>query len=97
MALVVGVHGIGQQVRGPEVLRAVWAPALRDGVFLSGSRPPDAADIAVAFYGDLFREQAGKATGEPLYTAIDIADGFEMQLLWAWLWALTEFPRTAIK
>jgi hypothetical protein len=44
MARIVGIHGIAQQVRGPEVLRAAWAPALRDGVFLSGARPPDEAD-----------------------------------------------------
>ena len=31
MPAIVGVHGIAQQARGPEVLEAKWGPALRDG------------------------------------------------------------------
>ena len=81
MARIVGVHGIGQQVRGPEVLRDCWGPALRDGVVLSGAEPPDDADLVVAFYGDLFRAQGGKAPGGgPPYNAVDVEDGFETEL-----------------
>lgn len=40
MARIVGIQGIAQQVRGPEVLRAAWVPALRHGVVLSGVKPP---------------------------------------------------------
>jgi hypothetical protein len=86
MARIVGVHGIAQQVRGPEVLRAAWVPALRDGVALSGFEPPDAADLEIAFYGDLFRARGGKAVGHPLYVATDVEEGFEQELLEAW-WA----------
>jgi hypothetical protein len=86
MARIVGIHGIAQQVRGPEVLRAAWAPALRDGVFLSGAQPPDEADLEIAFYGDLFRARGGKAVGDPPYTAVDVEEGFERELLEAW-WA----------
>lgn len=86
MARIVGVHGIAQQVRGPEVLRAAWVPALRDGVALSGLEPPDAADLEIAFYGDLFRAKGGKAVGDPLYVATDVEEGFEQELLEAW-WA----------
>ena len=86
MAQIVGIHGIAQQVRGPEVLRTLWAPALRDGVKLSGAPPPDTADIEIAFYGDLFRAEGGKAGGIPLYVAADVEDGFEKELLEAW-WA----------
>lgn len=86
MARIVGVHGIAQQVRGPEVLRAAWVPALRDGVALSGLEPPDAADLEIAFYGDLFRAKDGKAVGDPLYVATDVEEGFEQELLEAW-WA----------
>ncbi len=86
MARIVGVHGIAQQVRGPAVLRAEWAPALRDGVALSGLEPPHAADLEIAFYGDLFRAKAGKAVGDPLYVATDVEEGFEQELLEAW-WA----------
>jgi pimeloyl-ACP methyl ester carboxylesterase len=86
MALIVGIHGIAQQVRGPEVLRQAWAPALRDGVVLSGAEPPDEADLEIAFYGDLFRAQGGKAVGGPRYVASDVEEGFERELLEAW-WA----------
>jgi hypothetical protein len=84
MARIVGVHGIAQQVRGPEVLRAAWVPALRDGVALSGAEPPDAAELEIAFYGDLFRARGGKAVGDPLYVATDVEEGFEQELLEAW-------------
>jgi hypothetical protein len=86
MARIVGIHGIAQQVRGPEVLRATWAPALRDGVTLSGAKPPGEDDLEIAFYGDLFRGKGGKAAGGPLYTAVDVEEGFERKLLEAW-WA----------
>jgi hypothetical protein len=84
MARIVGVHGIAQQVRGPEVLQATWAPALRDGVALSGGQPPDATDLAIAFYGDLFRAAGGKAVGAPQYVAADVEEEFEQELLEAW-------------
>ncbi|MFC9330768.1 hypothetical protein [Kitasatospora sp. NPDC057015] len=42
-------------------------------------------DVAVGFYGDLFRP-AGQflAAGDPPYTARDVEDGFEQELLAAW-------------
>jgi pimeloyl-ACP methyl ester carboxylesterase len=84
MVRIVGIHGIAQQVRGPEVLRASWAPALRDGVVLSGAEPPDEADLEIAFYGDLFRAKGGKAVGAPSYVAADVEEGFEQELLEGW-------------
>jgi pimeloyl-ACP methyl ester carboxylesterase len=86
MALIVGIHGIAQQARGPEVLRALWAPALRDGVALSGAEPPDGANLEIAFYGDLFRARGEKAVGGPRYVAADVEEVFERELLEAW-WA----------
>ncbi len=86
MARIVGIHGIAQEVRGPDVLRAQWAPALRDGVVLSGAEPPDEADLAIAFYGNLFRKKGGKAVGDAQYMAADVEEGFEQELLET-LWA----------
>jgi hypothetical protein len=86
MARIVGIHGIAQQARGPEVLETAWVPALRDGVTISGAEPPDRADFAIAFYGDLFRAKGGKAVGSPPYVATDVEYGFEWELLQAW-WA----------
>lgn len=41
----------------------------------------------MAFYGDLFRPQGEfLAAGNPLYTAADVGEGFEQELLLAW-WA----------
>ena len=89
MARIVGIHGIAQEVRGPELLRTVWAPALRDGVTLSGGQPPEEADLEIAFYGDLFRAKGGKAIGGPQYVATDVEEGFERELLEAWAQAAT--------
>jgi pimeloyl-ACP methyl ester carboxylesterase len=84
MARIVAVHGIGHQFRGPEVLHQTWGPALRDGVRLSGAQPPEEAELAMAFYGDVFRPAGHKAVGEPPYTAADVQEGFERELLEAW-------------
>lgn len=86
MARVVGVHGIAQQVKGPETLAASWVPALRDGVRLSGSAPPEPSDVVIAFYGDIFRKPGAKALGEADYTAEDVEDPLERELLELW-WA----------
>jgi hypothetical protein len=69
MARIVGIHGIAQETRGPDVLRTQWAPALRDGMVLSGAEPPDEADFAIAFHGNLFRKKGGKAAGGAQYMA----------------------------
>lgn len=55
MAKIVVAHGVGQQLRGPETLRASWLPPMRDGIARAGHRELDNVDVAIAFYGDLFR------------------------------------------
>lgn len=85
MVRVVAVHGIGQQVLGPEVLKDRWLPALRDGITLAGGPPLGEADLGIAYYGDLFRKPGTKALGEPPYVAADVEEGFEQDLLEA-LW-----------
>jgi hypothetical protein len=94
-ARIVGIHGIAQQVRGPDVLRAAWLPALRDGVSLSGAEPPDESDLAMVFYGDLFRPRDSKAPGSPPYMAHDVADGFEWEFLRA-LWIAAAASRESV-
>ncbi len=84
MALIVGIHGIGQQYKGENVLRAVWLPALKDGLNRAGLRLDDGVDIACAFYGDLFRPKGTKGTEDPPYSALDVDDPFEQELLSAW-------------
>ncbi|MGW6261774.1 hypothetical protein [Streptomyces sp. NPDC055085] len=86
MARVVAVHGIGKQTLGEDTLRQQWLPALNDG-FTRADRAErlSESDVAVAFYGDLFRPDGEfLAVGDPPYTAADVAEGFEQDLLLAW-------------
>ena len=61
MALIVAIHGIGQQFKGEHSLHAEWLPALRDGLQRVGGNFPNAQDLACAYYGDLFRRKDTKA------------------------------------
>jgi hypothetical protein len=82
MARLVTVHGIGQQLEGPETYD--WAKPLRSGMLLAGREPIAANDIAVAFYGNIFRKKLGKAAGEVFYTDVDVEEGYEQDLLVQW-------------
>ncbi|MFJ3779658.1 hypothetical protein ACIPX0_49145 [Streptomyces sp. NPDC090075] len=85
MARVVAVHGIGKQTLGEDTLRKEWLPALNDGLARTGADRLAEPDVAMAFYGDLFRPQGEfLAVGNPPYTAADVAEGFEQELLLAW-------------
>jgi hypothetical protein len=84
MSSIVGVHGIAQQFKGPNILRTEWLPALRDGLSLAGVEFPDDEDLICASYGDLFRRPGTKAVGLPPYDASDLADAWEKELLDAW-------------
>jgi hypothetical protein len=79
------VHGIGQQYKGPESLRAEWHPALNDGIVIAGGTAVADEDVGVAFYGDLFRP-VGRGLGEPDLDATDVTDPFDEELLMNW-WA----------
>ncbi len=86
MVEIVCVHGIAQQLQGPETLSREWLEALRDGMRLAGAPRKDLPtndSIEVAFYGDLFR---GKSKGGlyPPKKFSDIQPGFEAELLMTW-------------
>lgn len=79
------VHGVGQQLKGPQTLLHEWVPALRDGIQLARSeRDLSVDDVAMAFYGDLFRPSGTRAVGVPELDAHDVDDGLERELLLAW-------------
>jgi hypothetical protein len=84
MPLIVGVHGIAQQVKGPNSVRTEWLPAVRDGLSLAGVTFPRDDALVCAFYGDLFRRSGTKAVGIPLYDAADVTVDWEKKLLKAW-------------
>ena len=58
MARIVIVHGAFNELWGPNELKARWLPAVRDGLWHHGVEV-DADDVAVCFYGDLFRHHPG--------------------------------------
>ena len=60
MAKIVMVHGAFNELWGPHELKARWLPALRDGLWHHGVEI-DENDVALCFYGDLFRRQPGSA------------------------------------
>src|SRR5262245_46526978 len=84
MTLIVGVHGIAQQNKGPEVLQSEWEPALRDGATAAGGKIPAGA-LSCAFYGKLFRPPGKiRATGDPHFRPSDVTPD-EAELLEALL------------
>ena len=58
MARIVMVHGAFNELWGPNELKERWLPALRDGLWHHGVEI-SADDVAVCFYGDLFRRKPG--------------------------------------
>src|SRR5580704_13766140 len=58
MARIVIVHGAFNELWGPNELKAKWLPAVRDGLWHHGVEV-EADDVAVCFYGDLFRHRPG--------------------------------------
>lgn len=84
MALIVAVHGIGQQLEGPETQALNWRAPLSDGVRLAGGPPIAPEDVVVAFYGDLFRRKGGKGFGAIELTPADVSDDFDRELLELW-------------
>jgi len=58
MARIVLVHGAFNELWGPHELKSRWLPALRDGLWHEGVTVAD-DDVAVCFYGDLFRRMPG--------------------------------------
>ena len=85
MSTIVGIHGIAQQYRGGNELRAEWLPALKDGLIAAGRRDVSDAvcdtDLRVSFFGNLFRPRGAMGTGFPPFTAGDLASQAEVALL----------------
>jgi hypothetical protein len=83
MAVIVGVHGIAQELKGPAQLLTEWTPPLSDGLTLAGVELPDEG-LSCAFYGDLFRPPGKRAAGAPNYRVKDV-DEADAELLFR-LW-----------
>ncbi|MFJ2161190.1 hypothetical protein [Streptomyces sp. NPDC087856] len=84
MTRVVLVHGIAQQVEGPQSLLDHWYPKLCDGLILADRPVVPADEVTMAFYGDLFRPAGHRAVGVPDLDASDVEVGLEEDLLLQW-------------
>jgi hypothetical protein len=77
MAKIVMVHGAFNELWGPHELKARWLPALRDGLWHHGVEIDD-VDLAVCFYGDLFRRRPGTESEAQLARSrAGVADSLE--------------------
>jgi hypothetical protein len=86
MTLIVGVHGIAQQNKGPLVLQSEWEPSLRDGASEAGGNIPAGA-LRCTSYGTLFRPSGStRAAGIEHLRPRDVTPD-EAKLLEAWLQA----------
>jgi hypothetical protein len=84
MALIVGVHGIAQELKGQAILRNEWLPPLRDGVAAVRLPTPELS-LECAFYGGLFRPAGEvRGAGEIHYGKSDITadEAALVTLLW---------------
>ncbi|UKY53734.1 antibiotic ABC transporter ATP-binding protein [Streptomyces inhibens] len=86
MAKVVFVHGVGKQYLSEDSLARDLVPELRGGVRLARAPVPEPEDVAIAFYGDLFRPRGGRAGPSESFDASDVESDEEYALLMEW-WA----------
>ncbi|MER7873251.1 hypothetical protein ABTY63_06750 [Streptomyces solisilvae] len=90
MTRIVLVHGIAQEVKGPETLLADWYPALSDGLALAVGMRVERDEVSMAFYGDVFRPAGHRGLGAPELDASDVQDGLERELLLQWWQSASE-------
>ena len=86
MPKIVGIHGISHQYEGSAILNSQWLPALQGGLSAGGFRALGeeltSGDLAVAFFGDLFRPPgAALSAGDIPYSAQDLTAPAEIDLL----------------
>ncbi|MGW2443658.1 hypothetical protein [Streptomyces sp. NPDC001675] len=86
MSRVVFVHGVGKQYLSEDSLARDVVPELVGGVRLAGGPVPAADEIAIAFYGDLFRPRGSRTAEQEPFEAADVEEGAEFALLMEW-WA----------
>lgn len=84
MSSIVAVHGIGQQLKGSNLLHRDWLPALQDGMNRAGLASVAEDQLTCAFYGDLFRPKGVKSAVEAPLDASDVTDPEDLALLELW-------------
>jgi hypothetical protein len=86
LSKVVFVHGVGRQYLSEDSLARDVVPELLGGVRLAGGPVPSPEEVAVAFYGDLFRPRGTRVGHEPPYDEADVDTDEEFAFLMEW-WA----------
>jgi hypothetical protein len=83
VALIVAVHGIGQQFKGDAIIHREWWPALLSGLHLAGKNLADPEQLDCAFYGQIFREPETLAMSDS-YRAEDVGgqEAALLRLMW---------------
>jgi hypothetical protein len=85
MTLIVGVHGIAQQLKAADVLDEEWWPSMKGALSNARRQPIPDGSLRSAFYGSLFRSAATiRAGGDVQYRPSDVQEGFEQELLHEW-------------
>ncbi|MFE6500131.1 hypothetical protein ACFU7Y_20375 [Kitasatospora sp. NPDC057542] len=87
---MVFVHGIAKQYLGPRTMHGGIAAAAADGVRLAGGPSLAAEDVAVAFYGHVFRPSNGK--GETWHDPDALTEDEQALLAALWQSAANEEP-----
>lgn len=94
MAEIILVHGIDQQFKSAQALKAEWLPKLSQGLRAAGygeladqvwkgTGKPPAITVEMAFYGDQFiiKNQQGAAPGELSAEQVDLMEGLATEWL----------------
>jgi hypothetical protein len=83
MAVIVAVHGIGQQFKGDAKIHAEWWPALLSGLHLAGKNLASPAQLECAFYGNHFRKSGSLDLGAK-FTPNDVGpdEGELLGMMW---------------
>jgi hypothetical protein len=98
MAVIVGVHGIAQQLKEAPVLDQEWWTPLKGGIHAAKRTIPPDGSFTSAFYGKLFRPPGQvRAAGDREFVPDDVTDEFEKALLgeW-WVGAAAAEPRRVV-
>lgn len=82
---VLMIHGIGQEFKGPEVLKSEWVPALRDGLREAGwDGVLEENRVRMVSYGSLFRKQEASRGVETVSAEALGEDSFEAKMIELW-------------
>ncbi|MEG4148315.1 PGAP1-like alpha/beta domain-containing protein [Microcoleus sp. Pol12B5] len=81
---VVGIHGIFHEYLSSAQIENDWLLALQGGLDEAGVPRIERQDFTAVSYGSLFRPSGRRSAGVPKFSAQDVEEGWEQELLIAW-------------